>query len=76
MGSVSLNDVADVMVAPVWVPASLVFAFFEAKARLNPSLATINPSSRPKFIPLSTPSSYLSSIFFSKFLKTDFLPFS
>lgn len=42
----------------------------------NPSFATVYPSSRPKFIPLSIPSSNFSSNFLPKFCSSDFRPFS
>lgn len=75
--------VASVTARSVWVLELLVLAIFESSLALilfisssNASFATVYPSSRPIFIPFSTPSSNLSSNFLSKFRNNDFLPFS
>ena len=51
-------------------------AFMGCNNSSNAFFATVYPSSRPKFIPLSTPSSNFSSIFLSKLRSNDLLPFS
>ena len=62
------------LVVVVVFRASLAFGSFTMSSKA--SFATIYPSSLPKFIPLSIPSSNLFSIFASKFHNTAFLPSS
>ena len=66
-----LTDVVAVISMSVWVLASLALisgaclAFTTFIMLSNASFATVYPSSQPKSIPLSTPSSNLLSIFFA-----------
>lgn len=73
----------DVAANVVWVLELVVLVVFRASLAFSSftmlskaSFATIYPSSLPKFIPLSIPSSNLSSIFASKFRNAAFLPSS
>jgi hypothetical protein len=75
-------DTVAVVGGSVWVLVSAVLDFGASLALKpstipsNPFFATVYPSSRPKSIPLATPSSNRSPISLPKFCSTKFHPFS